>query len=66
VLHCLVKSEWTRRRKIVLGSFKVLVINLDNEDDIKELVFYWLVSNVENNIQVNYLFHGINLNVPLI
>jgi hypothetical protein len=37
----------------VLVTFKVLVIDVDSEDVIKELVQYWLVSNMENNIQVN-------------
>jgi hypothetical protein len=39
----------------VLVSFKVLVIDVDSEDVIKELVFHWLVSNMESNIQVNYI-----------
>ena len=47
-------------------SFKVLVIDVDSKDVIKELVFYWLVSNMENNMQVTYIFRIINLNLPLI
>jgi hypothetical protein len=50
----------------VLVSFKVVVIDVDSEDVIKELLFYWLVSNMENNIQVNYIVYGINLIVPVI
>jgi len=38
----------------VLVSSKVLLIDADSEDVIKKLVFYWLVSKMENNIQVNY------------
>jgi len=50
----------------VLVSFKVLAVNVDSEDVIKELVFYWLVSNMENNIQVHYIYYGLNLNISLI
>jgi len=44
----------------VLVSSKVLSLDVDIEDVIKKLVFYWHVSKMENNIQVNYIWREIN------
>ena len=38
----------------MLVSSKVRFFDVNSEDVIKKLMFYWLVYKMEDNIQVNY------------
>jgi hypothetical protein len=48
----------------VQATLQVSIIDLKIENDVKQAVFYWLISNMEINIHVSYLLHETILNVP--
>lgn len=46
------------------ASLQVSIIDLKGQNDVKQTVFYWLISDMEINVHVSYLLHETILNVP--